>query len=137
MKGGMTRLIFLPDRKTFILLKSLLPPEELAEAVVRGHWQPPAAYAAAGRRAFHVTQQGQVVVTPDEEGLPVIPPPDLTRRQREVLQPLFMGELQVINKKRTWNGRYLASRIIVRRMAGKSVKLSKKLPLELMITVKN
>ena len=92
MKGGMTRLIFLPDRKTFILLESPLPPEELAEAVVRGHWQPPAAYAAAGRGAFHVSQQGQVVVvTPDEEGLPVIPPPDLTRRQREVLQCLAEG----------------------------------------------
>ncbi len=92
MKGGVTRLIFLPDRKTFILLESPLAPEALAETVVRGQWQPPAAYAAPGRRAFHVTQQGQVVViTPDDEGLPVIQPPDLTRRQREVLQCLVEG----------------------------------------------
>lgn len=88
----MTRLIFLPDRKTFILLESPLPPEELAEAVLRGQWQPPAAYAAKGRRAFHVTQQGQVVVvTPDDEGLPLIQPPDLSRRQCEVLQCLAEG----------------------------------------------
>jgi len=88
----MTRLIFLPDRKTFILLESPLPPEELAEAVLRGQWQPPAAYAAKGRQAFHVTQQGQVVVvTPDDEGLPVIQPPDLSRRQCEVLQCLAEG----------------------------------------------
>jgi DNA-binding NarL/FixJ family response regulator len=91
MKGGLTRLIFLPDRKTFILLESPLPPEALVEAVLRGQWQPPAAYATKGRRAFHATQQGQVVVTPDEEGLPVIQPPDLSARQREVLQCLAEG----------------------------------------------
>lgn len=89
---SMTRLIFLPDRKTFILLESPLAAEELAEAVVRGQWRPPAAYAAGGKRTFHVTRQGQVVVvTPDEQGLPMIPPPDLSERQREVLQCLAEG----------------------------------------------
>ncbi|MDX9864595.1 MAG: LuxR C-terminal-related transcriptional regulator [Anaerolineaceae bacterium] len=88
----MTRLIFLPDRKTFILLESPLPPEALTEAVLRGEWQPPSSYGAAGKRAFQATQQGQVVVvTPDEEGLPVISPPDLSRRQCEVLQCLAEG----------------------------------------------
>ena len=92
MKGGMTRLVFLPDRRTFILLESPLPPEELARAVLRGQWQPPASCRSAGKRAFHVSQQGQVVVvTPDEEGLPEILPPDLSRRQREVLQCLAEG----------------------------------------------
>jgi DNA-binding NarL/FixJ family response regulator len=92
MKGGMTRLVFLPDRKTFIILESPLPPDELARAVLRGQWQPPASWAAQGKQTFHVTQQGQVVVvTPDEEGLPVIQPPDLSQRQREVLQCLVEG----------------------------------------------
>jgi len=41
MKGGVTQLVFLPDRKTFILLESALAPEELARAVLHGRWQPP------------------------------------------------------------------------------------------------
>jgi len=90
MKGGVTQLVFLPDRKTFILLESALAPEELARAVLHGRWQPPAPYPAA---AFHVTQQGDVVVVSvDEEHLPSVPPaPRLTRRQREVLQCLAEG----------------------------------------------
>ena len=88
----MTRLIFLPDKKTFILLESPLTPDELAKAVLSGQWQPPAPWVAQNKRVFRAAQQGQVVVvTPDEEGLPVIQPPDLSLRQREVLQCLAEG----------------------------------------------
>ncbi|MCD4671313.1 MAG: LuxR C-terminal-related transcriptional regulator [Anaerolineaceae bacterium] len=93
MKGEMTRLVFLPDRKTFILLESPLPPEELAAAVLRGQWQPPIPYGVEGQRSFHVTQQGQVVVvTVDEDSLPAMrPSAALSPRQLEVLQCLVEG----------------------------------------------
>lgn len=88
-----TRLIFIPDRKTFILLESPLPPEELTAAVLGGHWRPPGPYAGAAGRKFHVSQQGEVVViTLDEKSLPSLPAgADLSRRQLAVLQCLAQG----------------------------------------------
>lgn len=87
-----TRLIFIPDRKTFVLLESPLPAEELAAAVVRGHWQPPNPYAGSMGRKFHVSQQGGVVVITCDERMPSLPTgPDLSPRQLEVLQCLAEG----------------------------------------------
>ena len=88
-----TRLIFIPDCKTFILLESPLPPEELIAAVLRGHWQPPAPYAGVKGRKFHVSQQGEVVViTLDEKSMPSFPAgADLSVRQLAVLQCLAQG----------------------------------------------
>jgi DNA-binding CsgD family transcriptional regulator len=93
MKGGMTRLIFIPDRKTFILQESPLPAEELAASVLRGHWCPPAPYGWQDPRSWRVSQQGQVVVVTLDESRPAegLPAANLSPRQLEVLQCLVEG----------------------------------------------
>ena len=88
-----TRLIFIPDSRTFILLESPLPAEDLTAAVLGGHWRPPGPYAGAAGRKFHVSQQGEVVmVTMDERSMPSLPAgADLSARQLAVLQCLAQG----------------------------------------------
>lgn len=87
----MTRLIFIPDRQTFILLESPLSPPELVMAVVRGHWQPPAPYGNAGPLPLEVSEQGQVVIVTLKEEPVHAPEISLTPRQQEVLQCLAEG----------------------------------------------
>lgn len=98
----MTRLLFLPDDQSLLVFESTLNPQELAAAVNRGAWLPPA-YAAhpAGPenqpalQAFHL---GQLVVVIPSQPLRLAPetleksrPAHLSPRQRQVLQLLAQG----------------------------------------------
>lgn len=63
----MTRVLFLPNDQTFLLLDSPFPAEEVVEAVLAGQWAPPEPYGTAlallpHEEALHVFQQGDLVV---------------------------------------------------------------------------
>jgi DNA-binding CsgD family transcriptional regulator len=63
----MTRLLFLPDDQTLVVLDSTLPAADLVERVGLGQWTPPPPYgsAAAGQAALHAFTLGRtVIITP-------------------------------------------------------------------------
>ena len=61
----MTRLLFLPDDETVIVLHSGLAASDLAERVNQGQWTPPAPYDVEKTIALHAIKQGRtVIVTP-------------------------------------------------------------------------
>ena len=95
----MTRLLFLPDDQSLLVFESTLNPPELAAAVNRGAWLPPA-YAAGlenqpALQAFHL---GRLVVVIPSQPLRLAPetleksqPAHLSPRLRQVLQLLAQG----------------------------------------------
>jgi DNA-binding NarL/FixJ family response regulator len=68
----MTRLLFLPDDQTLVVLESSVPAGELVEMVGRGQWTPPAPYDVANggevAGALHAIRFGSlgrtVIITP-------------------------------------------------------------------------
>ncbi len=91
----MTRVLFLPDDQTFVLLRSELAPQALVTAVQEGTWFPPEPYRA--RPGLQALSQGRLVIVstsmarsepPDREHEP---PVRLSPRQNEVLQLLAEG----------------------------------------------
>ena len=108
----MTRILFLPNDQTFLLLDSPFSPKRVIAAVKAGQWAPPEPYglalaklsARSGRRELlQAFQQNNLVVITaarplelDEHADNAASPgqPDdlqLTRRQQEVLQCLAEG----------------------------------------------
>jgi DNA-binding NarL/FixJ family response regulator len=60
----MTRLLFLPDDQTLVVLDSPLPAGELVEKVGLGQWTPPPPYDSA-KASLHATTLGRtVIITP-------------------------------------------------------------------------
>ena len=92
----MTRILFLPDDRTFVLLDSDLAPQALVAAVQQGTWTPPAPYRA--RPDMQALSQGQLVIvstlqarstgTPDAEREAAV---HISPRQNQVLQLLSEG----------------------------------------------
>ena len=97
----MTRLLYIPDDQSFLLLESRLPPAALVKAVADGAWQPPEPYPASTADCLPVTTQPKlcayflgrmVVVMPesrqgnDNESLAMLSP-----RQQQVLQLIAGG----------------------------------------------
>jgi DNA-binding CsgD family transcriptional regulator len=63
----MTRLLFLPDDQTLVMLESPLSTGDLVARVNQGQWTPPAPYAAMNPAALYATRQGRtVIVTPHQ-----------------------------------------------------------------------
>jgi DNA-binding CsgD family transcriptional regulator len=61
----MTRLLFLPDDQTLIVLDSPLAAGDLLEKVVQGQWTPPPPYDVVHAATLHATRLGRtVIVTP-------------------------------------------------------------------------
>lgn len=105
----MTRLLFLPNDQTFLLLESPLPPEEVVDAVLSGQWLPPEPYSLVlaeqkrehPLRAFH--QGSLVIITtiqPLELEAKTVAAPSsrqiasdlmFTRRQLDILHGLVEG----------------------------------------------
>jgi DNA-binding NarL/FixJ family response regulator len=95
----MTRLLFLPDDQSLFVFESTLDPPELAAAVNRGAWLPPAYPTGLEHQpalqAFHL---GRLVVVIPSQPLHLAPetleksrPAHLSPRQRQVLQLLALG----------------------------------------------
>ncbi len=101
----MTRLLFLPNDQTFLWLDSLIPAEEVVEAVLAGQWAPPEPYGAAlaqlkHEQPFQAFQQGSLVVITTTQPLDLemravagqaSSDMMLTPRQHDVLQCLAEG----------------------------------------------
>ena len=105
----MTRLLFLPNDQTFLLLDSEYPPAEVVEAVLSGKWVPPEPYGSAlaqmqQEQPFKAFQQGTLVVITTVQPLALeknttaapglgqrSPELLLTPRQTDVLQALAEG----------------------------------------------
>jgi DNA-binding CsgD family transcriptional regulator len=105
----MTRILFLPNDQTFLLLDSSLPAKEVIEAVLCGQWAPPEPYSAFLAELQHeqpllAFRQGSLVIVTttqpiDLEAKTVAAPGSLqrssdlvlTRRQQDVLQCLAEG----------------------------------------------
>lgn len=105
----MTRLLFLPNDQTFLLLESALPAGEVVEAVLSGQWAPPEPYSTVlvemeQEQPFQAFQQGSLVVITttlplDLKAKTVAAPASdqrstdlvLTPRQQDVLQCLAEG----------------------------------------------
>ena len=90
----MTKILFLPNDQTLILLNSPLPPEALAAAAQSGEWRPPPPYDALtppGAALQAVCQDGLVMLLPGSPTHPAAPDSPLSPRQQEVLQALADG----------------------------------------------
>lgn len=95
----MTRILFLPDEKTFILLESPLDPETIIHSIQNNLWQPPAPYREGGepgeKRLLQATRLGAIVVVGYQasQGLSSIRRRggSLSRRQQQVLKGLADG----------------------------------------------
>ena len=96
----MTRLLFLPDDQTLVVLDSPLAAGDLVNCVNQGQWTPPPPYDAGDASALHATrlggQGGTVIVTPHLPFDLTEPALDEIRRllkprQRQVLQLLAHG----------------------------------------------
>ncbi|NPV75464.1 MAG: helix-turn-helix transcriptional regulator [Anaerolineae bacterium] len=95
----MTRLLFLPDETTLILLESPLDPDHLIHSIQNNLWQPPSPYregSQGGRtRRLQAIRLGDIVVV----GYQVSQRPErvrrrgggLSRRQLQVLKGLAEG----------------------------------------------
>jgi DNA-binding NarL/FixJ family response regulator len=89
----MTRLLFLPDEHSLVVLDSPLPASALAACVNQGQWTPPEPFAAINPAALHAIRLGKpgrtVIVTP------CLPTRQVRRllkpRQRQVLRLLAHG----------------------------------------------
>jgi DNA-binding CsgD family transcriptional regulator len=96
----MTRLLFLPDDETLVVLDSPLAAGALVERVNQGQWTPPPPYGAVKAAALHATRlggQGRTVVVTPRQPLD-LPAPGLDEirrllkpRQRQVLLLLAHG----------------------------------------------
>ena len=92
----MTRILFLPDAQTFILLETELMPKELVNDVWQNRWTPPEPYTAA--EELHAVQQGQLVIVTTASARLGVPDTDsaqdveLSPRKREILQLLAQGK---------------------------------------------
>jgi DNA-binding NarL/FixJ family response regulator len=93
----MTRLLYLPDDQTLVVLESPVPAGELVERVNQGRWAPPAPYdkvngagAAAILHAIRFGRQGRTVIIS-----PCLPLEEIHRllkpRQRQILLLLAHG----------------------------------------------
>ena len=90
----MTRLVFLPNDDSVLLLQSDLGPDELVRAVLEGQWIPPLGFQAGAQQAFRAVRLGgSVIVAPLEPlaGPGAGKPLRLSARQVDVLQGLMEG----------------------------------------------
>ncbi len=92
----MTRLLFLPDENTLILLNSPMKPDELVDSVEKNLWNPPAPYHETSHQRLQAVKLGTVVLISEaprqkthqaRRRMGV----NLTRRQMQVLQGLAEG----------------------------------------------
>jgi hypothetical protein len=64
----MTRLLFLPDDETLVVLDSPMTARTLVERVNQGQWTPPAPYTTSNpavvTATLHTTRQGRTVTSP-------------------------------------------------------------------------
>lgn len=92
----MTRILFLPDEQTMLMIDSHLPAAQLAQAINNGIWQPPESIAVADRteymtlRAVFLNARIIAVIPADRASL-LQAPVRLTRRQLQVLQCIVRG----------------------------------------------
>jgi len=90
----MTRLLFLPDEQTLMVLDSPQPAAELVECVNQGRWVPPPPFdgvnGASLAATLHATRQGRTVIIS-----PFLPLAEIHRllkpRQRQILLLLAHG----------------------------------------------
>ena len=105
----MTRLLFLPNDQTFLLLDSIFPAAAVVDTVLAGQWKPPEPYASIMtelqlENPLQVFQQGNLVVITTTHPLDLDVRTTLgrsrsqraankllTRRQNDVLQYLVEG----------------------------------------------
>lgn len=92
----MTRLLFLPNDETVLLLQSSLSTDELVRAVLEGEWTPPLGYHTPQRQAFRAVRLGSSVIIAPREPLSAAGEgdgmsPRFSPRQIEVLQGLVEG----------------------------------------------
>lgn len=87
----MTRLLFLPNCQTFLLLDTSLPPATLAAAVDSGIWKPPPPFDADPQPLQALNLDWVVIIFP---AAPIDAPPaagGISPRQLQVLQALTEG----------------------------------------------
>lgn len=95
----MTRLLFLPDETTLILLESSLDPDNLIHSIQNNLWQPPVSYREGGQggrnRRLQATRLGGIVVVgyqvSKKSGGVRRRGGGLSRRQLQVLKGLAEG----------------------------------------------
>jgi len=91
----MTRILFLPDEQTMLVIDSSLPAAQLVQAINSGSWQPPVdlpAHSAdhPGLKAVYLTARILAVI-PAGRASALQLPVRLTRRQLQVLQCIVRG----------------------------------------------
>ena len=91
----MTRILFLPDEQTMLVIDSNLPATQLVQAINSGRWQPPVDLPAhnadhAGLKAVYLTARILAVI-PAGRASTLQSPVRLTRRQLQVLQCIVKG----------------------------------------------
>lgn len=95
----MTRLLFLPDETTLILLESPLDPDDLVRSIQNNLWQPPAPYQGCGEggppQRLQAARFGAMVVVSNQvshkPGSVRRRSGGLSRRQTQVLKGLAEG----------------------------------------------
>ena len=93
----MTRLLFLPDDETLVVLDSSLSATALADSVNQGQWTPPPPYDAGKAATLHATRQGRTVIVTPHLPLDLADPTfdEVSRmlkpRQRQILLLLAHG----------------------------------------------
>lgn len=93
----MTRLIFVPDENTLMLLDSPLKPDDLVHCVQNDLWKPPPPFGEAARSRLQAVRLGTtVIITPLAPGRKTgsirrRTDTRLTRRQKQVLMGLAEG----------------------------------------------
>ena len=93
----MTRLLFLPDDETLVVLDSPLAAGALVECVNQGRWTPPPPYGAVKAAVLNATRQGRTVIVTPRQPLDLARPAldEIRRllkpRQRQVLLLLAHG----------------------------------------------
>jgi DNA-binding NarL/FixJ family response regulator len=86
----MTRLLFLPDDETLVVLDSSLAAGDLVERVNHGQWMPPSPYDRVNPAILYATRQGRTVII--SPCLPVAEIHHLLKpRQRQILLLLAHG----------------------------------------------
>ena len=92
----MTRILFLPDEHTMLMIDSHLPAGQLAQAINVGSWQPPENFVVAdeiNRAALRAVFLNAriIAVIPADRATSLQAPVRLTRRQLQVLQCIVRG----------------------------------------------